>query len=739
MTKRDRAWRWLAAVAAVTVSLTLLGPVAERSATGAACLLALLAAADARRRAMLARAAATTLLGAVLALAVHLLLDDFAYRYAWLYSAPALPWYLKLANVWGGDEGTLLGLATLLALLSARMTRHPGWTAPGALLVTSAYAGGAFVWSPFTSTFPDELLRAESQGMNAHLLTVWMAIHPPLLFTAYALVLAPVGAAAEALARGSGAWWLIAQRHVRLAWLLLSSGLAFGMWWAYEDFTFGQFWHWDPVQTSVFVVWALLGAQVHGLRSYRAGGFLGRWLPLLGMLAAAAVPASMAVARSDTLASSHRYVGDTSLALNLALAAAVMSVAALLWVRSWRRRSNEQRSLGQTRTAVLLAIGVFVALGGVATFQLAAAYAAAWMELPRPASLRPFFETVMRWSDPGELARLREAFAQWDVNGFGLNRGLAPIGVALCLLSGHAFLRLRSPARGWLLTAAVGAIACLVALGLRPLESLYRGTGMTSSHTTEIFPWLNALLVTAVYMGTAAAAWCIRMVTRLRWRLVRGYLFPVGLVHVGVVMAVVGALTASVLDSYAQRLLSYPGDFNAPRAFPDGYSIEIDVTEDAESIDGGRRAGSGGAFRSVAHVKVKLERNGTTIELGNGNAVFRDDRAPASGERGAVRQLCEILDYRYARYASGSAHRLDPFIRRGLWRDVQVWVPALEYEDAPATPARPQARASDVVVVIKTYPLLSWLWMGLALILAGSCVVTVFAWRVAPRAGQAGN
>ena len=27
---------------------------------------------------------------------------------------------------------------------------------------------------------------------------------------------------------------------------LLTTSLAFGMWWAFQDFSFGQIWHWDP-------------------------------------------------------------------------------------------------------------------------------------------------------------------------------------------------------------------------------------------------------------------------------------------------------------------------------------------------------------------------------------------------------------------------------------------------------------------------------------------------------------
>jgi cytochrome c-type biogenesis protein CcmF len=87
-----------------------------------------------------------------------------------------------------------------------------------------------------------------------------------------------------------------------------------------------------------------------------------------------------------------------------------------------------------------------------------------------------------------------------------------------------------------------------------------------------------------------------------------------------------------------------------------------------------------------------------------------------------VRLLCEILDYRYARYTSGATQMIHPFIHRGAWRDVQVWLPPIEYEMADGVAAR---RASTVPVVLKVYPLMSWLWGGLALMLAG------VTWRLA--------
>ena len=166
-------------------------------------------------------------------------------------------------------------------------------------------------------------------------------------------------------------------------------------------------------------------------------------------------------------------------------------------------------------------------------------------------------------------------------------------------------------------------------------------------------------------------------------------------------------------------MVLYPEDFSRPIAFPDGFTLSVALEEDGLLPDGGHGPG----FRSIGRVAWQLERDGEIVEAANGHAVYRDERPPLAGAYGPVRLMCEILDYRYARYASGSGQMIHPFIHRGAWRDVQVWLPAIEYAQASkdGTLAR---RATTVPLVLKVYPLMSWLWGGLAAMLAG------VAWRL---------
>ena len=483
-----RLGRWWLVAAPLAALAATAGPAGERALIALGLALSLVGLLLSARRALLAHIAAGSLVAANLCLAAHLLGDDFAYRYVWLYSAPELPAYLKLANLWGGDEGTLLLLAMLLALAAIRLSRHPGGAGIGALALAAWFAGGALLWDPFAPTPAADLTRLTSQGMNAHLVSPWMSLHPPLIFGAYLAVLAPVGGAIEALASGRGVWPRASIIWLRAGWLVLSAGLFAGMWWAYEDFTFGQFWHWDPVQASVFAVWCLISAQLHGLGRYRAEGRFALALPLLACATAIAALVSMAITRSPALASSHRYVGATSLPLLLAGAGALTGVTLVALAFGLRRSRKTPAPAGEQTVLLTVAMAGFTTAALIAGGGLVEAHLGAYLGWPRPEHLKPFFETLARWTAPGELAQLRAAFAQWDVDRYRLNAWLVPLATVLAVSGGHYFLPGRDRRVRWTVTTAVAGLALLVAWHVQPGRQLFTGTGITSSSTVALCP-----------------------------------------------------------------------------------------------------------------------------------------------------------------------------------------------------------------------------------------------------------
>ena len=91
-----------------------------------------------------------------------------------------------------------------------------------------------------------------------------------------------------------------------------------------------------------------------------------------------------------------------------------------------------------------------------------------------------------------------------------------------------------------------------------------------------------------------------------------------------------------MFDSYAQQVVRYPDDFGEPLMPPAGY--EVTVWLEADGIAAGGARGEG--FRSFAKIGWQLLDDGRVLEGGEGHAIYRDDRPPASGERGPGRLMC---------------------------------------------------------------------------------------------------
>jgi len=489
------------------------------------------------------------------------------------------------------------------------------------------------------------------------------------------------------------------------------------------------------VQTSVFMVWALAGAHLHLLRRYRADGAYGRLHPLLGLLTGVAALLSLSVTRSPMLASSHRYVGETSMPWLLAAAAALAAVTVVAFALSFRRsvapgRGNESAWLIATASTTLMLCAL------VAAWHIADAYLAAWRGLPRPDSMKPFFAFLARWVSSREAEELARLFNQWDVDRFTMNAWLAPIALIIALAGGHNFLPVRRRASRWSVTAGVAALAVVAPVWIGPSARFYAGQGMTSANTTKIFPWLDALAVAASYFALSALAWGLVAAWRHgRHGVVGRYYLPVGSLHFGLMLALAAATIASVFDVYAKRDLRYPGDFEKPIAFPWNYEVTVAIDHERLLKDGRRNPLAPGSFVAVAEVAWRLSRPGQAVESERGQAIYRDQSPPAPGGLGPVRLMCEILDYRYARTVSGANQIIDPFIHRGLWRDVQVWLPAIEYRLADGAPgALADLRApSTVPVVLKIYPMMTWMWLGLVVALLGAGVVMGYEWRALRR------
>ena len=247
--------------------------------------------------------------------------SDASGDFAWLY---------KLAGLWAGRQGSLLFWAWLIAVfnavVAARNLKSPKRLDAMALLVSQVVLA-AFVCvllfsesnMPFTATAAKYLdasgnltAAASSFGMNT-LLEHWaMAIHPPTLFVGYAGLTIPFAYAIAALVVNdpSKEWVVRSQRYALFSWLFLGIGIGLGAVWAYVVLGWGGYWGWDPVENASLLSWLVGVALIHSFTVYRQRGAFKRWSVMCACLTFAFVIVGTFISRSGLVQSVHAFEGD---------------------------------------------------------------------------------------------------------------------------------------------------------------------------------------------------------------------------------------------------------------------------------------------------------------------------------------------------------------------------------------------------------------------------------------------
>lgn len=678
---------------------------------------ALLAWSLLRQRPFALYVAAALVWGCFLALVWHFVTDQFELQLVWLYSSPALPLHLKLAGILGGDEGATLLLAALLLAFAARDARKAGDTTTPARYVSTGVAAFLLLlalWlAPFAPTPPDQLAQMPYQGMNAHLQKIWMVIHPPLVLLAYAWTLALAAPALSAVAGLQPTWPPAARLRARRAWLLMSAGIGAGMVWAFEDAMYGQIWHWDPVQTAVFCLWCFLGAHLHGVVGWK---FVRRrsWLmPWTGLLAAAMAPLAMAVTRNPLLASSHRYIGAESWKAHVVLALVLLLAGVVAAFAGWRRRRAMPAVARKMRPAselgLWLAQWALLLAGLVAAALLAWALMAEAAGVPRPDRYKPFLALVAKLTRGAQLDALLQAFDQWEVDGYMLAQLLLLPLLVLGLVGGWYFLRRLSRRAGWISLAAVLAAMAWIGVDGGLLTHWYRGDGLLSQHIVRFLPVFDAALAAGAYLAFACLAWAIYASGKAGWRGAAASL-PIGAIHAGIVIMFFGGMVAIGLNSYSQHEMVLDGTQTEWVRTTHDYAFRLaDLQLDSSAADGGWHGEHG--IRALTTIEVRDPQG----MIRDGQTLYRDNRAPAERFNGPVRQMCEFLDYRYARHVMTPGYLLNPLIDRRWARSVQFWISPADVVGITGS----SRSTGQVVAVVKVFPLMSVLWSGLVVTLGG--------------------
>ncbi len=259
-------------------------------------------------------------------------------------------WLFHLAGLWAGRQGSLLFWAWLIAafnLVVVVRTRKDARPLDDVALLVAQLVLAAFVGvllfsqdnMPFTALDP-RYVGADGQltgaaalwGMNS-LLEHWaMAIHPPTLFIGYAGLTVPFAYAIAALVVNddSPRWVVRCTPYAVFSWLLLGVGIGLGAVWAYVVLGWGGYWGWDPVENASLLPWLVGVALIHSFTVYRQRGAFKRWSVMCACVTFAFVILGTFITRSGLVQSVHAFEGDpVSLVLFLALIVASLAAGAV--------------------------------------------------------------------------------------------------------------------------------------------------------------------------------------------------------------------------------------------------------------------------------------------------------------------------------------------------------------------------------------------------------------------------
>ena len=467
------------------------------------------------------------------------LLQRYDIRYVYDYSSSDLELRYRIAATWAGQPGSLVvwAVAGLLgAPLLMKRTRHFEPYAMSLLMLLQALLlVFMLIRNPFSPTLDEMGLSSvpvDGRGLNPQLHNVWMVIHPPTLFTGYALLGMPfVLALAGLWRRDYDGWVRLALPWTLAGWGVLGLALTMGGYWAYESLGWGGYWGWDPVENSSLVPWLAGTALVHGLVLQKTHGGLRRTNFSLAIVTYLCVFYASFLTRSGVLSnfSVHSFVEEGLKHVMLGAMVSLGAAGALFLLLRWRdvpvRPLSE--SLLSRDSAFMLMILAFMILATVILIGTSMPWISSSKEVGY--TLQRFFGRAFDLSDGSEYSGQPLSDGRFSFTADFFERTAPPLALVIVLLVSIA------PLFGWrdtnvskllrsLRWPAGGAIVCTsVAMLLGVTRLLPLGYVLLASFAVGS----NVLLIVRTLRGG--------------WLRIGGYLAHVGM----------GLLLLGVVGSYA--------------------------------------------------------------------------------------------------------------------------------------------------------------------------------------------
>ncbi|HEX9037214.1 MAG TPA: heme lyase CcmF/NrfE family subunit [Ktedonobacterales bacterium] len=305
------------------------------------------------------------------------LTHDFGSLYVAEHSSLAMPWYYSLSAFYGGQEGSLLYWSTMLSVftaIAALLHRRAAaelmpWVMATLMTILSFFLMVlTFITPPFTRVAIPTL---DGAGLNPILQDPGMLVHPPALLAGYMSWSLPFAFAMAALITGKlDAGWLRAIRRWTLAaWLIQTTGLILGMWWAYHVLGWGGYWGWDPVENAALLPWLTATAFLHSTMVQERRGTLKVWnLALIITTFAFSIFGTFEV-RSGIISSVHSFAYSAVGPYFLGFLGAVLAVSlGLFFYRMPRLRPEAELDSVVSREGSFLINNLLLAGVAFATF-----------------------------------------------------------------------------------------------------------------------------------------------------------------------------------------------------------------------------------------------------------------------------------------------------------------------------------------------------------------------------------
>ena len=313
----------------------------------------------------------------VAALAIIALLVAGRYDIAYVakVTSNAMPPYLRVTALWGGQEGSLVFWSWLMAAFATAVGLRK-WDRDRDLLpwvivvtmITLAFFLSLIVFfeNPFsriwitpeggqiTALFQPKGARAaappDGQGLNPLLRHPGMIIHPPMLYLGFVSFVIPYAFAIAALVvgRSDDRWIRVTRRWTLVAWLFLALGLILGGRWAYDVLGWGGYWGWDPVEIAAFMPWLAGTAFLHSVMVQEKKGMLKHWNMLLIILTYSLVLFGTFLTRSGVLSSVHAFAQSAIGPMFFAFIGLSFIVSLWLLLKRW----GELRGVNQINSMV---------------------------------------------------------------------------------------------------------------------------------------------------------------------------------------------------------------------------------------------------------------------------------------------------------------------------------------------------------------------------------------------------